>query len=314
MSILADASAINTPDAALVYRYGKKIKDEPMMAFGSWLAARQQFQEGNIRGNLPRRLATFQVLPELVGTEGYAPIVPYSWLPDLGVVICRSNDKNGNGLFLAAKGGHNAESHNHNDIGNFILFNDGKPILIDIGVETYTKKTFSAQRYEIWTMQSQYHNLPTINGEMQSPGRSFKADDATFNQEKGKITFSLDIAQAYPESAGVKAWKRTIRFNEQKKEVLIKDDYELTKSTAPMVLNFMTAQEPTINKKARTISLIGGNKPLKMSYPKGFNATYEKINTDDAKLHRVWGDQVYRIQLIEQEAKRKNNLSFLITE
>ncbi|MBQ8969943.1 MAG: heparinase II/III family protein, partial [Lachnospiraceae bacterium] len=46
----------------------------------------------------------------------------------------------------------------HNDVGSFTLYKEGKPFLIDLGVETYTKKTFSEDRYEIWTMQSAYHN------------------------------------------------------------------------------------------------------------------------------------------------------------
>src|SRR5690606_39665769 len=55
--------------------------------------------------------------------------------------------------FFAAKGGYNNESHNHNDIGSFILYKEGKPLFIDAGVGTYTKKTFSNERYDIWTMQ-----------------------------------------------------------------------------------------------------------------------------------------------------------------
>ena len=159
----ADASAITRPAPTLIYRYGKKIKDEQMMAFGSWLAQRQKIFDGEIRDNLARKLATFQTLPEIEKTTPKEAFVSQSWFPDLEVLVCRSDDPQGKGFFLAAKGGHNAESHNHNDVGSFIIYYDGKPVIIDVGVETYTKKTFSSQRYEIWTMQSQYHNLPTIN-------------------------------------------------------------------------------------------------------------------------------------------------------
>ena len=43
------------------------------------------------------------------------------------------------------------------------------------GVESYTKKTFSPQRYEIWTMQSAWHNLPTFDGVQQLPGAEYAA-------------------------------------------------------------------------------------------------------------------------------------------
>ena len=69
-------------------------------------------------------------------------------------------------------------------------------------METYTRKTFSAQRYEIWTMQSAYHNLPTINGVMQKDGREFAARDVRYRADERIAELSMDIAAAYPKEAG----------------------------------------------------------------------------------------------------------------
>lgn len=80
-------------------------------------------------------------------------------------------------MALAVKAGDNADSHNHNDAGSLILYKDGHPILVDIGVETYTAKTFSANRYDIWTMQSCYHNLPTIEGYDEGAGSEYRVSD-----------------------------------------------------------------------------------------------------------------------------------------
>ena len=107
-----------------------------------------------------------------------------AWLDGIQVMTARCAEGTTKGFFVAAKGGHNAESHNHNDVGNFIVYRDGRPILIDAGVETYSRKTFSSQRYEIWTMQSAYHNLPTIDGVMQSPGRQFAAREVRYEAER----------------------------------------------------------------------------------------------------------------------------------
>ena len=49
------------------------------------------------------------------------------------------------GFFFGAKGGFNAESHNHNDVGSCVMYFDGKPCLIDLGREEYTAKTFSSK-------------------------------------------------------------------------------------------------------------------------------------------------------------------------
>src|SRR5437868_13875778 len=113
-------------------------------------------------------------------------------------MAARSVPNSAQGLYVAAWGGHNAQSHNHNDVGNFIVYGDGTPVLIDVGVETYSAKTFSAQRYEIWPMQSAYHNLPTINGIMQGAGREDKVKDVSFGESAKRVSFSADIAYAYP--------------------------------------------------------------------------------------------------------------------
>ena len=122
------------------------------------------------------------------------------------------------------KGGHNAENHNHNDVGSCIIFVDGMPGIIDIGVETYTRKTFSYQRYEIWTMQSQYHNVPTINGKMQQPGREYCASDVRYSMTDGNVTFSVDIQKLIRKDAGVKYYNRTYRMyrgNDGRKPVMV---------------------------------------------------------------------------------------------
>ncbi|MBP0575285.1 heparinase II/III family protein, partial [Mycobacterium tuberculosis] len=82
--------------------------------------------------------------------------------PSVGVLVARDDR-----FALAVKAGDNGDSHNHNDTGSITLYKDGRPVLIDVGVESYTQKTFSPRRYEIWTMQSAYHNLPTFAGVMQ---------------------------------------------------------------------------------------------------------------------------------------------------
>ncbi|MEZ5038479.1 MAG: heparinase II/III family protein [Saprospiraceae bacterium] len=302
----ADAAAITKPSAPLVFAYGEKIKDEQMMAFGAWLAQRQQIFEGKIGDNLPRKLAAFQVLSALEKTKPQEAFVGESWFPDLQVLACHSDESNGDGFFMAAKGGHNAESHNHNDIGNFIIYHNGKPLIIDIGVETYTKKTFSDQRYEIWTMQSQYHNVPTVNGQMQSPGRSFEARHTARQNSDQQISFSMDIAAAYPAESGLEKWERTLTFQKNKQEISLKDVYQLKETKVPNVLHLMAANRPTIDEKTQTILLgaeVRGKAPVTLKYPKNFMATFEEIPLTDSRLQSTWGEKLFRIQLTDTQKK-----------
>ncbi len=144
----ADASAQIQPDAYLIFSYGQRINDPVLSAFGAQLNSMQNVHRISGRIQSPGRS-----LPQLFGLQKINAAIkswPYlrdAWLPDLQVMAARSVSGWPSGLFLAAKGGHNAESHNHNDVGNFIVYYNGQPVIIDAGVGAYTAKTFSAERY-----------------------------------------------------------------------------------------------------------------------------------------------------------------------
>ncbi|MBR5140133.1 MAG: heparinase II/III family protein [Clostridia bacterium] len=94
---------------------------------------------------------------------------------------------------FAAKGGDNAEFHNHNDIGHFIYATDGKQIFCDLGAGVYEKKYFGPHRYECLEPNARCHSVPIIDGTLQQPGKQFKSRDFKF--ENGVLT--LDISRAY---------------------------------------------------------------------------------------------------------------------
>ncbi|MFA5859687.1 MAG: heparinase II/III family protein, partial [Elusimicrobiota bacterium] len=96
-------------------------------------------------------------------------------LPQTGVVkLVNTSTSAGNIiLVLSAKAGHNAESHNHNDIGSFILRVNGETILCDPGSGLYDKDYFSGKRYNNVFANSYGHSVPVINGKLQSPGLKF---------------------------------------------------------------------------------------------------------------------------------------------
>lgn len=165
-----------------------------MIGFGAFLAQRQKKGRSNEDpddGSLIRVLPNLLTLKDMSTERSIEPYTADFWLPGLQVMGARSHSDSDKDLYVAAKGGHNAESHNHNDVGNFIVYADGSPLLIDIGVETYTAKTFSSNRYDIWTMQSQYHNLPTINGVQQKDGREYHDRMYIFQLPPNRSVFHL---------------------------------------------------------------------------------------------------------------------------
>jgi hypothetical protein len=315
----ADAAARVSPDASLVFRYGRRIGDERLAAFGAFLGRREGLGSGAVRGSfggLGRVLPALFSLDDLLKTEPREPLERDFWLPSLQVFGARSRADSSKGFYVAAKGGHNAESHNHNDVGNFIVYADGKPVLIDVGVETYTAKTFSSHRYEIWTMQSSFHNLPTINGFMQKDGREYAARDVTYGEDDGAATFSLDIALAYPRDAAVKTWRRTVTL-ERGKRVVVEDSYALDEVKDDLRLSLMSWRRPEIADDGSIRLLapegVGPLEPLFISYDGSrFRAALETIPLKDAQLRSSWGPTLYRIVLTAKETRPEDRFSITI--
>src|SRR5690606_29820424 len=210
--------------------------------------------------------------------------------------------------FLAAKGGHNNESHNHNDVGTFSLYVDTIPFFVDAGVGTYMRQTFGSERYSIWTMQSNYHNLPTINGFAQLNGANYKSSDARFDNRYNR--FSLDISKAYPKEAAVKTWYRTYTLSS--KELKIEDAFELTTTKQPHIINFLVAAKPDTVKKG-IISLRKEGKEVILHYPyQQFDVEVDTIELTDKKLSSVWGKELYRIKLVAKSTHIKGKYVYTI--
>jgi hypothetical protein len=293
----ADASARIAIPADLVFRYGKRIGDAHMQSLGAWAARNPG--GGGYGGSLGRELPALFNLGEIRKAEPRQPLVRDVWLPGVQVMAARRSEGSAQGLYLAAQGGHNAESHNHNDVGNFIVYADGQPAIIDAGVETYTSKTFSSRRYDIWTMQSAYHNLPTVNGVMQGAGRAFGARNVSHRSDDRSAVFELDIAGAYPREAGIESWRRTLRLDREKNLVEVRDAYVLQKAGGKTTLTLMTPCTVAQSRPGE-LTLTGGllkAGALKIFFPAALAVTTEPVSTADARLRPIWGDRVYRVLL-----------------
>ena len=95
---------------------------------------------------------------------------------------------------FAAKGGHNEENHNHNDVGSFIFAKDGVQVLTDPGPALYTRQYFTAgERYTFFHSASRGHSVPIIGGAYQQTGIEYKANNSCVKND----TFTTDIAGAY---------------------------------------------------------------------------------------------------------------------
>ncbi len=309
----ADADATTGGRPQIIYSYGKDIGDPIMQKFGAFLAQKQDWGKVIPDGKVDEQIMQLMHLKEIENAEAEDALISDFWLPETQVAGARDKAGSSEGFFFAAKGGHNAESHNHNDLGTCVLYFNGKPCLVDIGRETYTAKTFSNRRYEIWTMQSQYHNLPKINGIDQKDGREFVATNSTFKADAKKAVFSTNIFKAYPESADVKKWVRTYSL-ERGKKFVIQDNWELGKVTEePTTLNFVTSNKVS-EKEPGILLLEGDGFTMEMKYnSKALSPKIEVKEITDSGLKRYW-DKITRIVFTLKNPKISGKNEIVITE
>jgi hypothetical protein len=179
------------------------------------------------------------------------------------------------------------------------VFHDGEPVFIDVGVEAYTAKTFSPERYTIWTMQSAFHNLPTIGGVMQQANAPHAASEVKYASSDASAGMTMNLATAYPAAAGVKRWIREIALDRKADTIRLTEEFELAKSQ-PVALSFMTSRLPSENGRGVIVlrSAKAGVKDVSLKYDAAALAySMEKIELKDEGMRRSWGPAVYRVQL-----------------
>jgi len=296
-----DAHVHAGPEGDLLWRYGKAVHDKQLEEFGAyWANHRSEEGAHHRRGfglpTMSRALPMLLEANELRKATGQDVLLRDSYYPDLGLVTARMKAGSAEGMYFADLAANNGRSHSHNDTGSYIIYQDCQPVAIDVGVEAYTAKTFSAERYTLWTMQSAYHNLPTIGGVMQHDGVQFKATDRKYSSNDDRATYSFNIAEAYPKEAGVKSWVRTVTLDRKLNKVVVEENFQLEKAV-PVSLSIMTPREATEGSGVLTLKLASGEgKASLLKYDAAaLSPKIETIKLEDMGLRMSWGPQIYRI-------------------
>ena len=291
----ADCSPLAGARGVREFLFGQRVASAPLMTLAArdWADALHQpdpdrlhhpdDSEGiNLYYHIQTALAEQKVL---AFAQSAAPTLPRDvWYPSVGILVCRRG-----AYALGAKAGNNADSHNHNDVGSVTLYKNGAPLLIDVGVETYSKKTFSPQRYEIWTMQSSWHNLPEFEPEgaqyQQQPGAEFSARDVTVSDALDAIT--MDIAPTYGAVPGLGFYRRRVQLGESGLTVQDETDYPGT-----VALTLMSVEKPAV--EGGTVQF----GTLAAAYIKGAaRIATEAVPITDPRLRQAWPDTLYRTRI-----------------
>ncbi|MEV4410959.1 heparinase II/III family protein [Catellatospora sp. NPDC049609] len=223
-------------------------------------------------GHLSRTLAWFRPLDPLAAAE------PSGHLPDLGWVVHRGR------FAFAAKGGHNDEPHNHNDLGHFILHTRGESVLDDLGAGEYTAAYFRSGRYDVLQPSSLGHSVPVVDGEVQLPGRDRAAKVLRYHADGGTVCFDLDLTAAY-QVAGLRSLVRRFHWWPQGRLELT-DEID-TERALPVDEIFISRRRPSLSAGSADWD---GLVTLARACPQ---ASVEELLTTD---HQGRPDRVYRLR------------------
>jgi hypothetical protein len=315
----ADASPFINADGLLLFRIGRSLEDKTMTDFGAWVFHHLNAKEKNPVAKdfaKTRRIWNLMAIRDCERAPGILPVMPEVWFESTQLMASRTP----RGLFVATHGGHNAESHNHNDVGDFIVYAGGKPVIIDAGVGTYTAKTFNKDtRYTLWYNNSAHHNVPTINGVMQQAGAEYKARDVHYTVSKTGAQLAMDIAAAYPAEAGVQTWKRTVALSKKTNTVTVTDAYALKEPAKELMQTFMTVCEADLSQPGKIVFKVPGSNAVTMEYSASewsvHQETMSQSAPDEKRLSDNWGHRpIWRLLFVNKKHAASGTFKYTFTQ
>ena len=229
-------------------------------------------------------------VPGVAGEQSDPELPRRVWLPSAQIMVARQASS-GLGLTVAAKAGTNGDPHNHLDVGSFIVALDGVPFIVDAGRPTYTAKTFGPQRYELWMMQSQWHNVPEIDELGQSPGPGFRARDVSFVSDETAAALTCDLAGAYDMTTEYRglSWRRSTSLDG--KTVVIEDSWG---RACPSAWNLLVAGAIRVNRGDIQLTTLAGTHVV-LRFEPSVPVTVEIKSLDDPMLTQSWGRSLKRL-------------------
>jgi hypothetical protein len=147
-------------------------------------------------------------------------------------------------------------------------------------------------------MQSSWHNTPTPAGHPQAAGRAHRATDVSAALSAAAAELALDLAAAYPATAGVRSWRRTLRLDRTAALISIHDSWELNQESERSVCYLITQEQPQV--AGATITLPSGlviDIDATVDGTSAGGISVERRDLDDPQLRAVWGEHLYRITL-----------------
>ena len=241
------------------------------------------------------------------------------YLPDLAWVVDRRT-WNGCTVAFAAKGGHNDEPHNHNDLGHFIIHLGGESLLADPGAGLYTRQYFREQRYEFFHTGSQGHSVPVINGRGQQAGANYLATPISYEARSDGFAFALELSGAYGDAdleTFVRSFDWSVDSLRHTALLRLTDTFLFSSTVGQIEECFISPVQPVVEENNVVWNGKHGRVTMQFSYQAlavGMEAIETQMhNGENATFYRLWlrarkpaksrtDTYVFRCELFTQKA------------
>ncbi|WP_203567715.1 heparinase II/III domain-containing protein [Aestuariimicrobium ganziense] len=265
-----------------LFAAARLVGDQDATAFA--LSQRRRGVPSDDRG-LGRLLASLQDRDWANDPSGQASHPGSVWFPSVQVLVARQQPGSCSGLTVAVKGGHNAENHNHNDLGSLIVAVDGIPVVVDPGRPTYTLGMFGDDRYDTWVLTSDAHSVPRPHGLPQRAGADRRAELLAVDHGPHGAEVVLDLSGAHDLPPGSR-WVRGVSLDRGAGAVVVDDQWRLSPGVASQVA-YVLAGEVTLDAE-RTIRATHAGRQLLISLSGG-TVRLQVVPLADPMLTSVWG-------------------------
>ena len=253
-----DSPRSGTLSPYLLNYLGKRLNDESLLAHGYRSYQRLEQTGVNLQGQRTDLLyltRLFLNCPTDHSAERHIETEDVH-LRDLGVIVVHSRDARGNQWDFAAKAGSNAESHNHNDCGSYLVNINGTPVVVEIGAPEYTKDFFRENRYNYLAARTLGHSLPIVNGCEQAAGPQYAAKILNCDLCEDHAEFSVELTACYPSSAHCIDLSRSFYFDKRNGLLRVKEFYELSRHES-YETSIITEEEVTLDDELAAVIRVG---------------------------------------------------------
>lgn len=226
----ADCSTTAVPDPMILWLVGNRLgvglpQDRTLELKRA--AAETGWGTGDVAWALIVAFADF-ASPAAEAAQPVASMPIRTWFDQAGILIGRPGIDSACRMGVALKGGNNAENHNHNDLGSFVVVVGNVPVVLDPGSENYTARTFSPQRYDSKMLNSFGHSVPVVAGQLQQPGAKSVAKILATQFTERQDRLEMDIRSAYSVPDLQKLVRQFVYSREGEGSLAVTDTVELS--------------------------------------------------------------------------------------